>query len=231
MPLGRTGWTAGHCATRWRAATQKESMVSMTVQRRAARSTRNPTRKPRRRSKERRRDNSRRPSAPRAAPARGPERYPLHLGPHFRRCLPRTRGDRRTDHAVEISRTVRGRAAILALDGAGWHGSKALELPDNITLLTLPPYAPELNPIQTAWADLRANRLPSPSSRPTTRSSPDAAMPGPSSPTIPPPSAPSRAALTSKRPKADAVGISLLVQTRVSGRKRGQLTHRVSHRP
>ncbi|MGI3212810.1 hypothetical protein ACROSR_17060 [Roseovarius tibetensis] len=33
------------------------------------------------------------------------------------------------------------------LDGAGWHGSTILELPDNISLLLLPPYAPELNPV------------------------------------------------------------------------------------
>ncbi len=45
------------------------------------------------------------------------------------------------------------------LDGAGWHGSKALCTPDNITLLPLPPYAPELNPIENVWAYLRANKL------------------------------------------------------------------------
>jgi transposase len=32
-------------------------------------------------------------------------------------------------------------------------------VPDNITLLPLPPYAPELNPIENVWAYLRANRL------------------------------------------------------------------------
>ena len=63
-------------------------------------------------------------------------------------------------HLIEISRTVaKGAHAILVLDGAGWHGSKALRIPKNITLLTLPPYAPELNPIENVWAYLRANRL------------------------------------------------------------------------
>jgi len=62
-------------------------------------------------------------------------------------------------HLIEISRTVaEGAHAILVLDGAGWHGSKALRTPENITLLTLPPYAPELNPIKNVWACLRANR-------------------------------------------------------------------------
>ena len=63
-------------------------------------------------------------------------------------------------HLAEISLTVAEDAhAVLVLDGAGWHGSKALRVPDNITLLSLPPYAPELNPIENVWAYLRANRL------------------------------------------------------------------------
>lgn len=41
--------------------------------------------------------------------------------------------------------------ALLVVDGAGWHKSKALEVPDNITLIPLPPYSPELNPIECLW--------------------------------------------------------------------------------
>ena len=48
---------------------------------------------------------------------------------------------------------------MLVMDGAGWHGSSALRIPDNITIVTLPPYAPELNPVENIWAYLRANRL------------------------------------------------------------------------
>ena len=44
-------------------------------------------------------------------------------------------------------------------DGAGWHGSVALVVPDNLSLLTLPPYSPELNPIENVWHYLRANWL------------------------------------------------------------------------
>ena len=43
--------------------------------------------------------------------------------------------------------------------GTGWHGAKGLVVPDNISLLTLPPYAPELNPVENVWAYLRANKL------------------------------------------------------------------------
>ncbi len=63
-------------------------------------------------------------------------------------------------HLAEIARNVApGAHAVLVLDGAGWHGAKALRVPDNITLLPLPPYAPELNPIENVWAYLRANKL------------------------------------------------------------------------
>jgi hypothetical protein len=52
-------------------------------------------------------------------------------------------------HLAEIARTVApGAHAVLVLDGAGWHGGKDLAVPDNISLLTLPPYAPELNPVE-----------------------------------------------------------------------------------
>lgn len=63
-------------------------------------------------------------------------------------------------HLVEIARTVAPSAhAILVLDGAGYHGAAALAVPDNISLLHLPPYAPELNPVENVWAYLRANKL------------------------------------------------------------------------
>jgi hypothetical protein len=34
-----------------------------------------------------------------------------------------------------------------------------LKLPDNITLVSLPPYAPELNPMENVWDYLRGNEL------------------------------------------------------------------------
>jgi transposase len=49
--------------------------------------------------------------------------------------------------------------AVVVLDGAGWHGSPRLKVPDNIVLLPLPPYAPELNPAENNWEYLRGNEL------------------------------------------------------------------------
>ena len=50
-------------------------------------------------------------------------------------------------HLAEIAATVAaGAHAVLVLDGAGWHRGGRLAVPPNISLLQLPPYAPELNP-------------------------------------------------------------------------------------
>jgi hypothetical protein len=49
--------------------------------------------------------------------------------------------------------------AVMVLDGAGWHGAKALTVPDNITLVPLPPYSPESNPVERIWLFLRERFL------------------------------------------------------------------------
>jgi hypothetical protein len=46
-------------------------------------------------------------------------------------------------------------AASVSDDGAGWHKNESLIIPDNIRLLSLPPYSPELNPVEHIWDDLR----------------------------------------------------------------------------
>ena len=47
----------------------------------------------------------------------------------------------------------------LVLDGAGWHSTKALRVPANITLVPLPPYSPELNPVERVWLYLKQRFL------------------------------------------------------------------------
>ena len=49
--------------------------------------------------------------------------------------------------------------AVIVLDGAGWHDHRALRIPDNVTLVTLPPYSPELNPVERVWLHLRERFL------------------------------------------------------------------------
>lgn len=63
-------------------------------------------------------------------------------------------------HLKEISRHVADDAhGVVLLDQAGWHMSGKLNLPSNISLLPLPPYSPELNPVENIWQFLRQNFL------------------------------------------------------------------------
>jgi hypothetical protein len=45
---------------------------------------------------------------------------------------------------------------VLVLDGASWHRSGGLVVPSNIRLVCLPPYSPELNPVEQLWKGLRS---------------------------------------------------------------------------
>lgn len=49
--------------------------------------------------------------------------------------------------------------AVMVLDRAGWHGAKALHRPPNVTLVPLPAYSPELNPVERVWLHLRERYL------------------------------------------------------------------------
>jgi len=49
--------------------------------------------------------------------------------------------------------------AVLIMDQAGWHKSKALELLANIATLLMPPYSPQLNPVERLWAYLRSHYM------------------------------------------------------------------------
>lgn len=75
--------------------------------------------------------------------------------------LPHANARAMTLHLAEIATQVApGAHAVLVLDGAGWHQTGGeLRVPANLTLLHLPPYAPELNPVENVWAFLRANQL------------------------------------------------------------------------
>jgi hypothetical protein len=61
---------------------------------------------------------------------------------------------------AELSSTLSaGTHAVLVLDRAGWHVSPDLQVPKNLTLVHLPSYSPELNPIETVWLYLRERWL------------------------------------------------------------------------
>ena len=74
--------------------------------------------------------------------------------------LPSCDTEARAAQLQVISQAVApGAHAVLLLDQAGWHVSPKLPVPDNITLLPLPPRSPELNPVENVWQFVRDNWL------------------------------------------------------------------------
>ena len=61
---------------------------------------------------------------------------------------------------AQIHRTHPNEFIIRVVDGASSHISKELVVPENIRLLRLPPYAPQLNPQEHLWAELREKEFP-----------------------------------------------------------------------
>ena len=99
-------------------------------------------------------------------------RQPAHrMGLYLRRDLPaKGKGaglvmpwcdtDAMAAHLIEISAAVDpGAHAVLIVDQAGWHLTPKLAIPDNITVLALPPRSPELNPVENVWQFMRDNWL------------------------------------------------------------------------
>jgi transposase len=69
--------------------------------------------------------------------------------------LPHVYADCRHIVLDEIASRYPNDNVIMVLDGAGWHKSNNFRLPDNLRLLFLPPYSPELNPQEHLWDELR----------------------------------------------------------------------------
>lgn len=55
----------------------------------------------------------------------------------------------------EVAKRHGDEHVVMVLDGAGWHRSNTLRTPANMYLLPLPPCAPELNPVEHLWDELR----------------------------------------------------------------------------
>lgn len=63
-------------------------------------------------------------------------------------------------HLQQISDAMPGdRYALMVMDGASWHSNKLIGRFDNLSIMHLPPYSPELNSIEQVWAWLRDNDL------------------------------------------------------------------------
>jgi transposase len=81
-------------------------------------------------------------------------------GEDFALVLPRVSSAAMSRFLADFATTLpEDTHAVLVLDQAGWHGAKDLIVPDGITLVPLPPYSPELNPVERVWLYLRERYL------------------------------------------------------------------------
>lgn len=60
----------------------------------------------------------------------------------------------------EVAQRHPDEALLMFLDGAGWHKARRLEIPENIRLVSLPPYSPQLNPVEHLWDEIREKWFP-----------------------------------------------------------------------
>ena len=83
-------------------------------------------------------------------------------GQHFMMELPHCNADTFQLFLNEMSKEDPDEFKIIVLDNGAFHKAKSLVIPENIALIFLPPYSPELNPAENIWARLKrtfTNRL------------------------------------------------------------------------
>ena len=74
--------------------------------------------------------------------------------------MPKANTESMQHHIKVISEAVTaGKHAVLVVDKASWHVTGKLKLPENISIIPLPAYSPELNPVEQIWQQLRQQSL------------------------------------------------------------------------
>jgi len=80
-------------------------------------------------------------------------------GEHYSLFLPYVNAKMMNIYLEHLSEELHDDMAVLILDQAGYHTAQHLEIPDNIVLMHLPPYSPELNPVERWWRYLKRHVL------------------------------------------------------------------------
>jgi transposase, ISSpnII len=76
-------------------------------------------------------------------------------GERFFLVMPNCNTNNMSIFLKELSKTYSEDIMILVCDGAAWHKSKNLEISGNIIITHIPPYTPEMNPIEQIWKQIR----------------------------------------------------------------------------
>jgi len=73
---------------------------------------------------------------------------------------PFSNGEIMREHLALISlATPSDRYAVVIMDGASWHQHHLADEFDNLSIIKLPPYSPELNPVEQVWSWMRQNQI------------------------------------------------------------------------
>lgn len=80
-------------------------------------------------------------------------------GEDFTLMLPTVNTESMNTYLSLMSAHLEDRKILLIMDQAGWHKAKGLIVPHNITILYLPPYCPELNPVERLWKYIKQNTI------------------------------------------------------------------------
>ena len=74
--------------------------------------------------------------------------------------LPEVNAEAMSLFLAEVAQRHRTDYIVMVLDGAGWHRARDLVVPDQMSLVFLPPYSPELNPMEHVWEEIREKWFP-----------------------------------------------------------------------
>ncbi len=77
------------------------------------------------------------------------------VGTNFSLIMPGVNTEIMNVYLQELAGQFPTHTILMIMDRAGWHRSKGLQIPLNITIKYLPPYSPELNPVEKLWEWLR----------------------------------------------------------------------------
>ena len=69
--------------------------------------------------------------------------------------LPTANTEMMTIFLSHVSKEFTDSFIVMQVDGASWHRSQYLQIPENIRLIFQPPYSPEVNPVEHIWEELR----------------------------------------------------------------------------
>lgn len=83
----------------------------------------------------------------------------LGTGDHFTLEMPYVNAECLSVFLQEFRKNVPNVEILLVMDGAGWHKAKQLKVPDGIEIIFLPPYSPELNPVERLWEHLKNHTI------------------------------------------------------------------------